>query len=155
MVYEKGGLIVFKNFLFITQLFVVPSLNVTTTNDLGCVQFFFYYVATFKNKCCDKVLQSLVDKVSQMSRHCKKCCDIISDAHFNLCRNIKCSFQIESKFIYVATQRNYVATLNFNFRIATLSVFTQDTFKTRCIHSYPSEHTCEDSFNHQRPSIQV
>ena len=41
MVYEKGGLPIFKNFLFISQLFVVPSLNVATTNDLGCVPFFF------------------------------------------------------------------------------------------------------------------
>ena len=35
---------------------------------------------------CDRVLQSLVDKVSQMSRHYEKCCDIIFDAHLNLCR---------------------------------------------------------------------
>ena len=40
MVYEKGGLLIFKNFLFISQLFVVPSLNVTKTNDLGCVPLF-------------------------------------------------------------------------------------------------------------------
>ena len=37
MVYEKGGLSVFKNSLFISQ--VVPSLNVTTTTDLGFVPF--------------------------------------------------------------------------------------------------------------------
>ena len=30
---------------------------------------------------------TLVDKVSQMSQHCEKCCDIISDAHLNLCRD--------------------------------------------------------------------
>ena len=41
MVYEKGDLPVFKNFLFISQLFVVPSLNVATINDLGRVPFFF------------------------------------------------------------------------------------------------------------------
>ena len=43
MVYEKGGLPVFKNFIFISQLFVVPSLNVATTNDLGCVLFLFFF----------------------------------------------------------------------------------------------------------------
>ena len=40
MVYEKGGLPVLKKFLYISQMFVVPSLNVATTNDLGCVPFF-------------------------------------------------------------------------------------------------------------------
>ena len=52
-----------------------------------------------------------------MSRHCKKCCDILSDALFNLCRDNKkiCPdrnfpFQIESKVDHVATQRKYVAT---------------------------------------------
>ena len=30
MVYEKGDLLVFKNFLLISQLFVVPSVNVAT-----------------------------------------------------------------------------------------------------------------------------
>ena len=41
MVYEKGGLPVLKIFLYISQMFVVPSLNVATTNDLWCVPFFF------------------------------------------------------------------------------------------------------------------
>ena len=39
MVYEKGGLLVFKNFLFIGLQVVVPSLNVATTTDLGFVPF--------------------------------------------------------------------------------------------------------------------
>ena len=39
MVYDKVGLPVFKSFLFISQLFVLPSLNVATTNDLEFVPF--------------------------------------------------------------------------------------------------------------------
>ena len=52
-----------------------------------------------------------------MSRHCEKCCDILSDALLNLCcdnekicRDRNFSFQFESKVDYVATQRKYVAT---------------------------------------------
>ena len=40
VVYEKVGLSVLKNFIFISQLFFVPSLNIATTNDLGFVPFF-------------------------------------------------------------------------------------------------------------------
>ena len=38
-VYEADGLSVFKNFLLVGQMFVVPSLNVTTKFDLGFVPF--------------------------------------------------------------------------------------------------------------------
>ena len=45
-----------------------------------------------------------------MSRHCEKCCDILSDALLNLycnnekiCRDINFPFQFESKVDYVAT----------------------------------------------------
>ena len=39
MVYEKGGFSVFKNFLFIGQMFAVLSLIVTTKIVLGFVPF--------------------------------------------------------------------------------------------------------------------
>ena len=39
MVYEKDGLSFFKKFLFIGQMFVVPSLIVATKIDLGFVPF--------------------------------------------------------------------------------------------------------------------
>ena len=52
-----------------------------------------------------------------MSRHYEKCCDILSDALLNLCRDNEkiCHdrnfpFQFESKVDYVVTQRKYVAT---------------------------------------------
>ena len=38
-VYEAGGLSVFKNFLLISQMFVVPLLIVTTKTDLGLFPF--------------------------------------------------------------------------------------------------------------------
>ena len=38
-VYESGGLSVFKIFLFISQMFVMPSLIVATKIDLGFVPF--------------------------------------------------------------------------------------------------------------------
>ena len=98
MVYEKGGLTAFKKFLFISHCFVVPSLNVAITNDLGCVPFFFSYVVTFRSKCHGRVLQSLVDKVSQMLQHCKECCDIIFDAQFNLCRDTEKSMSRQKMF---------------------------------------------------------
>ena len=44
-IYEADGLSVFKNFLFIGQMFVMPSLNVATKIDLGFVPFLIL--------CCD------------------------------------------------------------------------------------------------------
>ena len=38
-VYEEGGISVFKNLLYISKLFCVPSLNVVVTTDLGFVPF--------------------------------------------------------------------------------------------------------------------
>ena len=139
----------------------MPSLNVATTNDLGLFHF-YYYVATFK-------IIITIEFCNHLRTRSVKCRDTARNVATlflmlisiyvvpmkNLCHGRKCPFQFESKIDYVATQRNYVATLNFNFKITSLSVFTQETFKTRSIHSYPSEHTCEDSFNHQRHSIQV
>ena len=45
MVYEVGGLSSFKIYLFIGQMFVVPSLNVVTKTNLGFVPFLIL--------CCD------------------------------------------------------------------------------------------------------
>ena len=53
-----------------------------------------------------------------MSRHCEKCCNILSDALLNLCcnnENFFCHnrnfpFQIESKVDYFAIERKYAAT---------------------------------------------
>ena len=42
--YEAYDLSIFKNFLFISQRFVVLSLIVATKIDLGFVLFFFYIV---------------------------------------------------------------------------------------------------------------
>ena len=39
MVYEASDLAGFKIYLFIGQMFVVPSLNVTTKTNLGFVPF--------------------------------------------------------------------------------------------------------------------
>ena len=39
-VYEADGISVFKNLLFISQMFVMPSLIIATKVDLGFVHFF-------------------------------------------------------------------------------------------------------------------
>ena len=39
IVYEEGGLSDLKNYLFMGQMFVVPSLNVVTKTNLGFIPF--------------------------------------------------------------------------------------------------------------------
>ena len=39
IIFEAGGLLGFKNFLFIAKSFVVPSLNVVTKTNLGFILF--------------------------------------------------------------------------------------------------------------------
>ena len=39
MIYEASGLLGFKIYLFIGQMFVVPSLNVATETNLGFIPF--------------------------------------------------------------------------------------------------------------------
>ena len=64
-----------------------------------------------------------------MSRHCEKCCDIISDALLNLCcdnkkiwRDINFAFQFESKIDYVVTEGKHVVTIK-NFVAIETSLF--------------------------------
>ena len=89
-VYDADGLSVFKNFLFISQMFVVPSLIVANKIDLGFVPFLIL--------CRDRNLQLLVS-IGKFF--------VATDENFFATSNVM------FKFTYVTTMRNIIATETF------------------------------------------
>ena len=116
MVYEKGGLSVFKIFLFISQLFCCFFIKFRNSNCLGFVPFLI--------RCRDRQIIVATKFCNYLETGPVKCRDIEINVatfflvHFlnlcrdneNMCRDINLPFKIESKINYIATQKNNVAT---------------------------------------------